>query len=210
MAEPVDGYRIYHDQAGQTQLVYDTVNAADPLATAYSDMGLVNGTEYCYRATSYNTDPVSGIVCESGFSNVLCATPALAAKAGVAGLETGTWVNTGTTADPVWTFEPAGVFNTGSNVVIRAYVVDGSGVPLPEAVVGISITGPDQNTVTVVQLTSVPSDVQGIAEASWQTAGPRRRQPRTVPGIYTATVVDVTATGYAWDGLGKAITFEIQ
>jgi len=184
--------------------VYDTADAADPLATGYTDPGLTNGQEYCYQVTSYNIDPVSGIVCESDFSILQCATPTSSATAtvGISMLETGT--GTGLS------FVPAGVFNVGDNVVIRAYVVDGSGVPVAEAFVDIRITGPDPDTVTVAQLTSTPSDVDGIAEASWQTAGPRRRQPRTAPGIYTATVINVTAAGYAWDGVATAIVFEIK
>lgn len=204
VANPVDGYRIYRGQLGQMQLVYDTVNAANPLATGYTDPFLINGQEYCYQVTSYNTDPVSGIACESDFSNLQCATPASSATAtvGISMLETGT--GTGLM------FVPAGVFNVGDNVVIRAYVVDGDGVPLPEALVDIRITGPDPDTVTVAQLTSAQSDIDGIAEASWQTAGQRRRQPRTAPGIYTATVINVTAAGHTWDGVEAALVFEIK
>ncbi|MGD8854022.1 MAG: fibronectin type III domain-containing protein [Gammaproteobacteria bacterium] len=56
------GYRLYYDQAGKAQLIVE-----DPTATSYTDTGLTGGQEYCYKVTSY-TD------CESGYSNILCAT----------------------------------------------------------------------------------------------------------------------------------------
>ena len=77
-AEPtVDGYRLFYDQSGKAQLVVDL----DALQSTYTDLGLTNSQEYCYKVTSYigvdengDFDPVAG--CESGFSNILCATPA--------------------------------------------------------------------------------------------------------------------------------------
>ena len=75
----VDGYRLFYDQAGKAQLIVDL----DWLAGqgSHTDLGLTNSQEYCYKVTSYigqdtngEFDPVSG--CESGFSNILCATPA--------------------------------------------------------------------------------------------------------------------------------------
>ena len=77
-AEPaIDGYRLFYDQSGKAQLVVDL----DRLTSTYTDLGLTNGEEYCYKVTSYigvdengDFDPVSG--CESGFSSILCATPA--------------------------------------------------------------------------------------------------------------------------------------
>jgi hypothetical protein len=77
-AEPsIDGYRLFYDQSGKAQLVVDT----DRTESTFTDLGLTNSQEYCYKVTSYigedangEYDPVSG--CESGFSNILCATPA--------------------------------------------------------------------------------------------------------------------------------------
>jgi FtsP/CotA-like multicopper oxidase with cupredoxin domain len=57
----VTGYNVYYDNA---QLVADA-----GLTTTYTDTGLTNGQEYCYEVTSYYA------TCESGFSNILCATP---------------------------------------------------------------------------------------------------------------------------------------
>ena len=59
------GYRLYYDQSGKAQLIPDSECAE---CTAYTDAGLTNGQEYCYKVTSY-TSPT----CESGFSNILCA-----------------------------------------------------------------------------------------------------------------------------------------
>jgi len=205
VTDPVDGYRVYYEVAGQIQLRYDTFDAVDPLDSVYMDTGLTNGTEYCYRVTSYNTDPAGGIECESDFSDpMLCGTPTgpVPTTVRISQLETGT--GTGSL------FTVAGVFNVGDNVVIRGQVVDGAGVPVAGAVVNIDITGPDPNTVIAAQLTSTASDAAGNADASWQTQGPWRRQPRTAPGIYTATVTNVTMAGYVWDGVVATVTFEIQ
>jgi hypothetical protein len=65
-ADPdVIGYEIYYDQAGKAQLL-----ASVGLTTTYTDSGLRKGVEYCYKVTTrYDAS------CESGFSNILCATP---------------------------------------------------------------------------------------------------------------------------------------
>jgi hypothetical protein len=60
----VVGYTVYYDQAGKSQFLANV-----GLDTSYTDTGLVNGQQYCYKVTSRYAD------CESGFSNVLCATP---------------------------------------------------------------------------------------------------------------------------------------
>ncbi len=74
----IDGYRLFYDQAGKAQLITDLQWAEGQ--GNYDDPGLTNGQEYCYKVTSYigadengEFDPVNG--CESGFSNILCATP---------------------------------------------------------------------------------------------------------------------------------------
>ncbi len=69
----------------------------------------------------------------------------------------------------------------------------------------LKITGPETANVT-----SGPSDASGLAEATWQTKAPGKKTPGTAPGTYTATVANVTATGYVWDGVGRSVTFTIQ
>ncbi len=68
LAQTVDGYRLYYDQGGKSQLVVDQTG------TTYTDTGLTNGVQYCYKVSSWYSD--QGTICESGFSNISCATPA--------------------------------------------------------------------------------------------------------------------------------------
>jgi hypothetical protein len=198
-ADPVvAGYVVYYDQAGKAQLVAD-VN--DPTVTTFTDTGLTNGVEYCYKVTSYYD-----ATCESGYSNILCAIPQsqgqTTAPAGVSALETGIYTGKGRTR----VFEPQIAFVAGDAVVIRVYVVDGvTGLPVADATVDLLITGPESTT-----LTTGPSDATGMAEASWQTKAPARNKPGTTPGTYTAETKNVTAAGYHWDGVTTAVTFSVQ
>jgi hypothetical protein len=201
---PADGYKLYYDQAGKAQLVADVGTN-----TAYTDTGLTNGQEYCYKVTSYYTDSTTGTFCESGFSSILCAIPNAGGQlsAGVDILETGRYVTQGKGKNAVTVFEPLTSFAAGEGVVIRANVIDvATGLPLQNATVDISITGPDP-----VNLTTGLSDVNGIAEATWQTQAPNKKGVGgTTPGAYTATTANVTATGYTWDGLATFTTFDIN
>lgn len=71
----VVGYRVYYDQAGKAQLV-----AQVGLTTSYVDVGLTIGSLHCYKVTSLYDQ------CESDYSNVLCAVPAVPATIGQAKL----------------------------------------------------------------------------------------------------------------------------
>jgi hypothetical protein len=68
----VTGYKLYYDQAGKAQFVADLLCPPESMdaCTSYTDTGLTNGQQYCYKATSY-----SDKCDESGFSNILCAIP---------------------------------------------------------------------------------------------------------------------------------------
>ncbi len=198
----VSGYRVYYDQAGKAQLVADV-----GLSTSFIDPLLTNGLEYCYKVTSYY-DPT----CESAYSGILCATPnscghlAAGAPAGVDQMLTGMWVTTGKGPNKTTTFQEILTFNAGDAVVIQASVVDGTGVPVADATVELTISGPE-----TVRLTSGPSDIDGIAEATWQTTKPNKRGVGgTTPGTYTATVTNVTTACYTWDGVPTEATFTIQ
>ena len=176
-AEPaVVGYNVYYDQAGKAQLVAELGPQ-----TTYVDLDLLNDQQYCYKITT-TTD------CESGFSNILCATPATPQQlVGVASVTT----------------VPNDVFAPGDKVNFEALVVDEAGLPVAGAVVDLSVTGP-----AVVSLASQPSDAAGIAVATWST----RRTGRfaTPTGGYTATVTNVTAADLTWDGVATFTAFEIQ
>ncbi len=193
----IAGYKLYYDQAGKAQLVAD-INTA-PLDT-YTDTDLTNGQEYCYKVTSYYD-----ATCESGFSNILCAIPnnqgQTNPKAGVDQMQAGYWSGKG--KNQTWSPSP---IPAGQTVVIRARVLDReTSLPISNATVEITIGGPE--TVTH---NSGPSDVDGWAEATWQTKAAGRKQPGTTPGDYTATVSDVTASGYNWDSVTTSATFTIQ
>ena len=199
-ADPnVTGYKVYYDQAGKAQLLVDA-----GLNTSYIDSGLTNSQEYCYKVSSYYD-----ATCESGFSNVVCAIPNAGGqlRSSVTKLETGKWVTVGKGKNATTAFELTAQFAAGDEVVMHAYVIDVStGLPLANATVNFAVSGPES-----VNLTSGPSDNQGIAEATWQTQAPNKRGVGgTTPGTYTITITDVTATGYSWDGVPVSTTFTIQ
>jgi hypothetical protein len=95
----------------------------------------------------------------------------------------------------------------GYAVVIRAHVVDKStGLPLANATVEISVSGPESQVFS-----AGPSDNAGLAEVTWQTTAPRKKGGGgTTPGSYTAAVTNVTASGYTWDGVMTSTSFSIQ
>jgi hypothetical protein len=192
------GYKVYYDQSGKAQLVADITSS--PFDT-YTDTGLTNGQEYCYKVTSYYAD------CESSFSNIECVIPQnqgqTADPVGVVAMETGYYSGKG--KNTTWNMSDS--FALGEKVVTRATVHDiTTGEPVSNATVDIVIGGPE--TVT---LTSGPSDANGIAETTWQTQAPNKKGAGgTTPGGYTATTTDVTASGYQWDSVTTSVTFSIQ
>jgi hypothetical protein len=191
------GSRLYYDQSGKAQLIADL-----PVSTnTYTDTGLTNGQEYCYKVTSYYAD------CESGFSNIICATPNNQGQttdpAGVDTMVTGVYSGGGKNK----TFNPSTNFEAGASIVIRARVIDRTtSTPLANATVDIEINGPEITT-----LTSGPSDAEGYAEATWNTQAPNKKgQGGTTLGLYTASTIDVKASGYHWDSVTTSIDFVIQ
>jgi hypothetical protein len=188
------GYKVYYDQSGKAQLRAD-VGAT----TTFLDTGLTNGQTYCYKVTAYDA------TCESGFSEVVCATPdnQQTPAAGVVEMVTGIYTGKGQNKS----FQPQTTFNAGDSVVVRARVIDqDTGLPISNATVEVTIGGPE----TITQ-NSNPSDAEGWAEVTWNTQKPNKRgQGGTTPGDYTATTTNVTASGYHWDGVTTAIQFTIQ
>jgi hypothetical protein len=189
------GYQVYYDQSGKAQLVssvgFDT--------TIFTDTSVINGSEYCFKVTSLYAD------CESSFSNIICAIPNNPgqARVGVNQVETGLYTGKGKNQ----TFTLTSLFDAGDTVVVRAYVIDaGTGLPVANATVDITISGPEN-----INLSSGPSDNAGMVEVSWSTSAPNRKgQGGTTPGNYTASVTNVVASGYIWDGVTTSAAFQIQ
>jgi hypothetical protein len=120
-------------------------------------------------------------------------------------LVTGKYVTNGSGKNKTTTFSAISTFKRGETVVIRATVKNQSGTPVANATVQLGVSDP-----SAVNLTSGPSSSSGIAEAKWTTTAPNKRgQGGTPLGGYTATVTNVTATGYQWDGLPSSVTFTI-
>jgi hypothetical protein len=194
LVDGATGYRVYYDQAGKAQLVADVGDTLE-----FIDTGLTNGMAYCYKVTAYDA------TCESGFSDILCATPEnpgqTAPNAGVRSMETGYWSAKG----KIQQWNPSSSFSAGDTVIIRAKVLDSDDAPITNATVAMVIGGPE--TVT---LNSGPSGTDGWAEAVWNTKASSRRSPGTAPGSYTATTTNVTASGYHWDGATTSAGFSIQ
>jgi hypothetical protein len=216
MDSEATGYNLYYDQAGKTQLVADAGNT-----TTFTDTGLTNGNEYCYKVTAYydcDTDPEVEDIVESAFSNIVCATPQAAgqdALADIDTIQTGYYLTTGKGPNKTTTFVSWTSFQAGDGVVIRVYVKDGDSEnanPVSNASVDIAITGPE-----TVSLTTGPSDSTGLAEVTWNTSAPNRKgNGGTTPGSYTATATNVTGGGIVYsadlitvDGSTYA-TFNIQ
>ena len=204
------GYNLYYDQGGKAQMI-DTLWG--PAANNNVDPGLTNGQEYCYKVTSlYDCDGDGVSDTESGFSNILCATPTNPGQTvfvGVDTMRTGKWVTTGKGNNQTTEFVVTDTFNAGDEVVIQAHVVDEGGAPLADATVEITINDPNGNPVTT--LLTGPSDADGIAETTWQTQKPNKKgQGGTPAGNYQAVTNNVTVSGYVWDGVMTPAPVNIQ
>jgi hypothetical protein len=201
-----DGYKVYYDQTGKAQLVANVGNT-----TTYTDTGLTNGNEYCYKITAYNICDSQTL--ESAFSNIECATPQATGQntlADVESVQTGYYVTTGKGPNKTTTFTLTNSFQAGDGVVIRAYVKDDSGQPVSNASVDIAITGKE-----TVSLTAGPSDDAGLAEVTWSTSTPNRKGTGgTTPGTYNATATNVTGGGIIYSAeltpSDASVTFTIQ
>ena len=199
----LQGFRLYYDQAGKAQLVADIPCPAGD-CTTYTDSGLTNGQQYCYKVTTYQA------ACESGFSNILCATPTQPGQAVAAGviepLETGKWVTEGKGKNATTTFVLTNSFVAGDEVVIRGTVEDETGTPVSGATVNITIAGPES-----AELSSAPSDAAGSFEVTWVTTAPNKKgNGGTTTGAYSATVSGLTASGFSWDGVATTISFAVD
>ena len=187
----VVGYTVYYDQADKSQFITNL-----GLETSFTDTGLVNGQQYCYKITSIYAD------CESEFSNILCATPEPPGQGtvpvDVASIATGYYTGKGQNR----TFNSTITFVQGDEVTFRVTVLDQNGAPVEGATVDLSITGASSATVS-----TGTSGVDGIAEGSWKTS---TRKGGTPLGNYTATTTGVTATGYEWNSVPTSTTFVLE
>jgi len=194
----VTGYRIYYDQAGKSQLVAEVGKS-----TIYTDTGLTNGSEVCYKVTTLYAG------CESGFSNILCAVPNAQGQAVISAtsLETGSYVKSGKGKNSTTVWVVATTFSAGDSIVIRVRMVDqATGLPLSNAVADFAISGPQS-----LSLTTGPSDADGYAEATWKTSTPNKRGVGGTPtGNYSASVSNVVLDGYNWDGNSLSTDFTLQ
>jgi hypothetical protein len=174
---PDIGYTVYYDLAGKAQWITDII---DPNVSTYTDVGLTNGLQYCYKVTSRNAD------CESDFSNILCAIPKdqQLNSIGVNSLIT----------------KPGTVFKAGDLVTFEAIVIDGNSLQTAGAVVSLAVVGPTSQT-----LNTGPSDADGIAAGTWQT-----KKGKKDKGDYSVEVTGVTLDGYVWDGVATSTTFSVQ
>jgi 3',5'-cyclic AMP phosphodiesterase CpdA len=120
---------------------------------------------------------------------------------------TGKYVTTGTKKNKVTTFVQTSTYKQGDGVVIRPHVIDvKTQAPVPNATVQITISGPQ----TLV-LTSGPTSSNGTAEVQWNTSAPNKRGVGgTPPGPYTATLTNVSASGYNWDGTRAYVGFTLE
>jgi hypothetical protein len=197
-ADPeVVGYRVHVGETGQWRLASDGIAAM----TSTTVGGLTNGVTYCFKVTSYHVD------CESGFSNVLCATPVAVPEVEVAALLTGRWVKSGKGKHATEAFEGSDVFDRGDSIVFRIRIVDrATGLPVAGAVAELLVTGPESRFVT-----TGPSDAAGCAEAAWKTSAPKKKGTGgTAPGIYGVTTTSVSVAGYDWDGVPVRAGFTIR
>jgi hypothetical protein len=193
------GYKVYYDQSGKSQFITDA-----GLSTSYTDTGLQNGVQYCYKVTAY-TDQ-----CESDFSNTLCAIPdaggQIKQKVSVSTIESGKWVTTGKGKNQVTEFVATTAFTPGDEIVFNVTVVDAAtGLPVSGAHVDLAVSGPETTS-----LSTDPADENGIALVTWVTDPGKGNQPGTPTGSYSISVTGVTAAGYDWDGVSTTLAFILQ
>ena len=121
-------------------------------------------------------------------------------------LETGKWVTEGKGKNATTTFVLTGGFVAGDAVVVRGTVEDETGAPVPDAIVNVTIAGPEG-----AELSSAPSDAAGSFEVTWATSAPNKKgSGGTATGAYTATVSGLTASGFSWDGVATTVSFTVD
>ncbi len=198
-----DGFTLYYDQSDKAQKIVD-LPCTGP-CTSHTDTGVTNGNEYCYKVTATAESPE----CESGFSNILCATPQPSGEtiyAAVSIAETGRWVRIGKGNNAYDEWQPGSQFAPGHRVHVRVDAIDQNGLPVADATVDLTISGPE--TVTI---TSAASDADGRAEASWSTSAPKKKGNGGTPeGAYSVSVSGLASSTHEWDGSSASVTIWID
>jgi hypothetical protein len=200
-----DGFSLYYDQADKAQKVAD-LDCTDVNIDCddYTDSGLTNGNEYCYKVTATSTEPP----CESGFSNILCATPQPHGETEYASLtidRTGRWVKIGNGKNATWEFVETSTFAPGDRIAVQMTVLDVYGSPVPSATATLTATGPE---TTVFTATS--SDGDGQSEGEWSTQAPNKKGNGGTPtGVYSISVSGLDSSTHEWDGSSASVNIEI-
>jgi hypothetical protein len=199
--EDLVGHSLYYDQSGKAQLVVDSSCLSGQCS--YTDLNLTNGQEYCYKLTARSAS------CESGFSNIKCATPQPLGhqqEAGIVEPLSGRWITEGKGKNATRTFVMTTGFVQGDEIFFQAKIIDESGLPVSGATFDLGIAGPES-----IRITSTSSDNTGLAEASWNTQSPNKKGVGgTAVGSYVATISGLTASGYNWDEIAVQVSFTIE
>ena len=203
-----DGHTLYYDQADKAQKVADIPCPDQVCSRTYTDSSVTDGNEYCYKVTATATEPPD---CESGFSNILCATPQSQGEVSYASVEilgTCQWTKSGKGKNAVeQCIDTADTYAPGNQINVLLNVHDSTGSPpVPNATVTLTVTGPEGST-----LTSGSSNGNGEAEASWNTQSPNRKGNGGTPeGSYQISVSGLSSSTHEWDGSSDTVTVTIS
>lgn len=222
-ALPVPDSQYGNPGAGGIYNYFDNVSLNPPAGAAYASIDLLyQGTswEYIQFLDKANTRQ-NAFLAEEGenmleaWLNTGMAAPYVMASTtwgtpptggdvvlGVSNVQTGYYQVTGKGGNKVTTFVATSDIPVGEAVVIRSTVNDSNAIPVADAIVTTTITGPETTTIT-----SSPSAASGIAEASWQTQKPDNKGVGGTPtGSYTATTSNVTGN---WNGVASSVNFNL-
>jgi hypothetical protein len=191
---PVEGYRIYGREYSESYN-YDNPEWEGPDTTC-TISGLLEGVAYYFVARAFNEFGESNNSNEVRTS-VIC----------VNGLQTGRYETTGKGKNKIQTLVPTDTFTAGDTVVILSYITDTSnGQPVIGATVEIALSD-SKNTILV----SEPSNSDGVAKAIWETSTPKgKKRGGTAIGTYLATLINVTADSFIWNGSIAGAIFNIE
>jgi hypothetical protein len=197
-------YRLYYDQSDKAQLI-DELDCSNGECTTYTDTGLTNGQNYCYKVTAVDGS------CESAFSESLCATPQNAGQPStLASVEIdtlGRWETTGRGKNAVQVLTEVlnNTFTAGDEIGMLLLVSDQDLIEVAGATVHVTITGP-----STAELSSSVSGNDGLAELHWQTQQANHKGTGGTPtGSYTARVTGISSNTYTWDTVFASVEFEI-